>query len=105
MKIFMKCSSQLAGMLVGWQNSARALLCIHSIIRKRCNHLDDKEFKMKKNITIAVLAMLGVFGTGRWAEVANANGLATGAPSTSKSLPPIDAAAPSKVETVTFALG
>jgi hypothetical protein len=60
---------------------------------------------MKKNISIAVLAMLGVFGTGRLTGGPGASDLAAGAPSTSKGLPPIDAAVPSKVETATFALG
>jgi hypothetical protein len=67
--------------------------------------MDIKEHQMKKNISIAVLAILGVFGTGRLGDGPHARDLATAVPSTSKGLPPIDAAVPSKVETATFALG
>jgi hypothetical protein len=59
---------------------------------------------MKRNITVAVLAMLGVFGPGRWAGGQDPSS-ATGMSSATERLPPIDVKVPSKTETATFALG
>ena len=60
---------------------------------------------MKTRLMLSIVALLGVFGTGRLSNAEDSSVPKTGSPSTQKNLPPIDVAAPAKTETATFALG
>jgi hypothetical protein len=52
-----------------------------------------------------IMALLGVFGSGRLGDAQDSSARQTGLPATQKGLPPIDAAVPAKTETATFAMG
>jgi hypothetical protein len=60
---------------------------------------------MKTRWMFFIMALLGVFGTGRLSDAQDSSTPQTGLPSTQKGFPPIDTAVPSKTETATFALG
>jgi len=58
---------------------------------------------MRHRIAFFLLALLGVFGTGRTGEAQGA--IPVGEPSARPSLPPIDQIAAARTATATFALG
>jgi hypothetical protein len=60
---------------------------------------------MSTRLMLFGIALLGVFGAGRVGDAQNSSAPQTGQPSPQKTLPPIDATAPVKTETATFALG
>ena len=60
---------------------------------------------MKTRWMLFIMALLGIFGSGRLGDARDASAPQTGLPSTQQGLPPIDAAVPVKTDTATFALG
>ena len=60
---------------------------------------------MKTRLMLFIMALLGIFGTGRLSEGQDSNTPKTGSPSTQKDLPPIDTAVAANAATATFALG
>jgi hypothetical protein len=60
---------------------------------------------MKTRWMLFIMALLGVFGTGRLSDAQDSSTSQTGLPSTQKDLPPIDKAVPANTATATFALG
>jgi hypothetical protein len=61
--------------------------------------------RMKTRLVLFIVALLGVFGSGRLSDAEGSNAPKTGSPSAKKDLPLIDAAVPAKTATATFALG
>jgi hypothetical protein len=60
---------------------------------------------MSTRLMLFGIALLGVFGAGRLGDAQPAGAPQPDLPSTREKFPPIDAAAPAKAETATFALG
>jgi hypothetical protein len=60
---------------------------------------------MKTRRMLFMMALLGVFGSGRLSDAQDSSSPRAGLPSAQKGLPPIDAMVPQKTETATFALG
>jgi len=69
--------------------------------------LSDRKWRdiMKTRRMLFIMALLGVFGSGRLGDAQDSSAPQTGLPQTQKGLPLIDAAVPAKTETATFAMG
>jgi hypothetical protein len=60
---------------------------------------------MKSRLTVFLLAVLGVMGSGRLADAQPGSRLRGDRPVSDQGVPPIDALQPARLSTATFALG